>query len=194
VIRAMVAMGGVADVNGVIRKQESRTLILPKSVEAIGDDDNGAVGQVGSGGDVEGVKTLDKSRTGSSQCNNIQSASNWIDHRSSDDANVAVHVGATKVSVAQVRRGAEIDVPVRLVNRGVVSIEGVDAVSYGGNVNEGVRACGSVHAGEHQRLAVDLVVDNALEEHAELFGVDVGRSERGLVQICAGAGIVVVLG
>jgi len=66
----------------------------------------------------------------------------------------------------------EVDVPDGRGGCRIVGVEGVDAVVDGGDDDEVVGASVDLHAGGEQRLGVELVVERALEDHAELRFVD----------------------
>ena len=56
-----------------------------------------------------------------------------------------------------------------------------------------MRPAADLDTGNHKRLRVQLVVHDALEEHAELRLVHIGGRQFGFMQIDAGSGVVVVL-
>jgi hypothetical protein len=77
---------------------------------------------------------------------------------------------------------------------GADGIERVDAVLVGGDVDHVVDAAAwNRHAGDIERLRVDLVVDRAFEQLAEFAHVDVGRREHRFVEVGASAGGVVMV-
>ena len=54
-------------------------------------------------------------------------------------------------------------------------------------------ATGNVDVGNVEWLTVDLVVHDALEQHAKMLSVHVGRRKDGFAQVRAGARVVIVL-
>ena len=88
-----------------------------------------------------------------------------------------------------------VDAPERRRRRRIVGVERVDAVVVGRDVHDVADAeTRNVHALDVQGLHVDLVVDGALEEFAELADVDVRRRQNRLGEVGARPGRVVVLG
>ena len=78
---------------------------------------------------------------------------------------------------------------------GTIGVEGVDAVVLGGDVDDVVRAlAGNFNGRDEERLGIDGAVDTKSAERAELFGVDVLRSEDLFVERGAGAEVVVLRG
>ena len=115
-----------------------------------------------------------------------------VNHRRPNDAHVSVDVCAVEVAIGQICGEAEIDMPVRLGSFRVISIEGVDTVVDDRHVNNIVFGASNSNTRDLERLPVDLVIQNALEEQSELFHVHIRRSQDGLIQIRVGAGIVIV--
>ena len=141
VVGELVAVGGVADVDGVVGEREGGALVLHEGVEGGGGDDGGAVGEVGSGGEIEGVEALLETRGGVGEGDDVEGVVGKADDGGADDAEVAVHVGAAEVGVVEVGGGAEVDVPEGLsgggvVGCGIVRVECVDAVVDGGDEDE----------------------------------------------------------
>ena len=116
-----------------------------------------------------------------------------IDDRRAADADAAGEIDVGAACLTDVgagdrndarRRIRVVDAPERRRRRGIVCVERVDAVVVGGDVDDVADAePGNVHALDVERLTVDLVVDGALEELAELADVDVGRRQDGLVRL-----------
>ena len=127
-----------------------------------------------------------------------------VDDRCAADPDVAgeVQVGAAGLADVGAGHGHDagrgvrvVDAPERSGGRRIVGVEGVDAVVVRRDVDDVADAdARNVDALDVQRLPVDLVVDGALEELAELADVDVGRREHHLGQIGSGPCRVVVLG
>src|SRR5581483_11623197 len=126
---------------------------------------------------------------GSAQRNNIHGISIAVDDRASGNADVAINIGATKVIG---NRSPKIGVPVSHV--GGIGVEGVNAVMHRRDIDHVVDAAADIDIGCHQRLAVNLVIHHVLEEHAKLVDIYVAGRKGGLVQVGAGARVVIVLG
>jgi hypothetical protein len=75
-----------------------------------------------------------------------------------------------------------------------VGIKGVHGVILSCDIDDVVGAAANGHAGDVQRLGVDLPVDRVRKEFAESRGVDVGGSQQRLARILSRALIVVVVG
>jgi hypothetical protein len=192
-VRLFVAVGGVADVDGAVGEREGGALVLHEGVEGGGGDGDGAVVEVGTGGEVEGVEALLEVGAGVGEGDDVEGVAGAVDDGGADDAHVAVDVGAVEGGVVEVGGGAEVDVPDGSC-AGVIGVEGVDAVVDGGDEDEVVGSAVDLDVGGEEGLGVELIVEGELVEEAEVGGVDVGGGEDGLVGIGAGAGVVVVLG
>ena len=84
--------------------------------------------------------------------------------------------------------------PQRSRSFSVVGIEGIDAVVYRGYINDVVSSTAHGEIRNQQWLRINLIVDHAFEQHAEVGLVHIRRRQYGFAQVCAGALVVVVLG
>ena len=87
-------------------------------VEAVGVDDDRALGQVRAGGQVQLMQPLRVAGASGfvaeiRVCDDVQHAARLIDHRRADDAHLAVDVQAAEVCAVQVGGRAEVDMPDR---------------------------------------------------------------------------------
>ena len=96
----------------------------------------------------------------------------------------ALHMSSDR-GIVPARFVEKADLPERRV-AGTIGVEGVDAVVLGGDVETScVPLPGNFDAGHEEWLRVDRAVDFECAEFAELFGIDVLRSEDLLVEIRA---------
>ncbi len=216
-IRPLIAIRGPRDVDGAVFDQQSRALILGARVErdvavrvaSVARAGHARLNQLraararGAGRDVDRVQPLREHAVLFRARHEVHRARGLIDRSGADDADVVdeVAIGATGLAdVGALERqdvGRRIrvgDLPQRRGGRRIVRVERVDAVVVGRDVDDVADAdAGYGHAGHVQRLSVDLVVDRALKELAELTDVDGGRGQDGLIEIGAGAPVIVVL-
>ncbi len=90
------------------------------------------------------------------------------------------------------RRIQKTDMPERLGNHGI-GIRSVDAVVLGGDIHRVVFAlAGNIHAGNEQRMGVNIAIDGKRVKFAELPRVYVLRRRDLFLHIGAGAGVVVL--
>ena len=81
------------------------------------------------------------------------------------------------------------------LGRGAVGVEGIDAVVLGGDEEHVVFALtGNLDVGHIKGLSVSIAVDGKSKDFSKLFGINVLRVENFFVEICPGAGVVVLGG
>ena len=217
-VRALIAVRRPRDVDGAVIEQEGRALIVGARVErdvvlrvtpvARSEharlDDERAAGPLGAVTNVERVQPLDERAVLLGAGDEVHRLRQRVDDRRAADADVAgeVPVGAAGLADVGPEYGNDagcrvrvVDVPERCRRRGIVGVEGIDAVVVGGDVDDIPDAeTRNVEAVYIEWLTIDLVVDGALEELAELADVDVRRRQHRFGKVRARPGGVVVLG
>ena len=173
VIRILIAVRCIAYKNIASGKDKRRTLVLHQRVEAWSHNGSRAVWEIGSGGKVQGVEALGEPASGFAQGHHIERGLFLIHHRRADNAHAAVDIGAAEVRIAEAGGSPEVDMPERGGRTRVVGIERIHAIVDCGHIHDIMPAARYLYVGHEQRLAIDLVVNHPLEDHAELPGVDI---------------------
>ena len=76
----------------------------------------------------------------------------------------------------------------------IVRVEGVDAVILGGDDRQRLlRSVGALSIRDDQRLSVNVTVDDPISKLSKGLPFDVGNTEIGFLEICAGTEIIVVV-
>ena len=200
---ADVAVTGERRVDHAVDQQQPGTIQLRRRVEsdisAAGSrarapdrrgDHHRRARTLGAGDDIDRVDPLDPARRFLSLGDEVDRSRGRIDDRRRGDADLRFEV------VAAVRaRGTDVERPQRRGRRRVVGVEGVDGVVLGRDVDHVVDLrVGHRQTADVERLRIDLSVDGAREQQAELGGVDVGGRQLGLLQVRARASVVVSVG
>ena len=163
----------------------------------------GAARPLGTGADVDRVQPLHERAVLFRARDEVHRLRRGIDRRRAGDADVAgeVDVGAARLADVGARHRHDagrgigvVDAPERRRRRLVVGVERVDAVVVRRDVDHVAQAdAGDADAGDVERLRVDLIVDDALEQFAELADVHVGRRQQRFRGVRASACRVIVL-
>ena len=201
VIRTLIAVRGPRDVDGAVIEEQARALIVRSRVERdvvlrvapvaragdAGLDEQRAAGPLAAVAHIDRVQPLDERAALLRPRDEVHRLRQRVDDRRSADPDVAGEVDVGAAGLADVGAGhgddagrgvRVVDAPQRRRGRRIVGVERVDAVVVCGDVHDIADAeTGNVDALDVQRLRVDLVVNSALEELAELADVDVRRRE-----------------
>ena len=95
--------------------------------------------------------------------------------------------------IVKIRRSTEVHMPDRLRRSRIVRIERIHTVVHRRHIDDIMRTPADLHIRNIQRLAVELVVDSALEEHPKLPAIHIRGSQHGLTQIRSRSRTIVVL-
>ena len=136
------------------------------------------------------MQELNEVGTGGTAGNEIHRPCGCIDHRRTDDPDVAAeilvragtrprHVGVSRRPHAGRR---EVLLPVQCA---VVSVKRIDRVVDRGNEDDVVIAVANGDVADDQRLGVHLIVHGEREHLAKLLSVDIGGGQRGFVVVPA---------
>ena len=169
----------------------------------IGDDDRGAE-SLGPRGDIEGMQALDVAGVAVARLlglrHDVERAGGGVDDGGPRDPDLRHNIAGKHVGLGDRRHpGRRVDeagLPEQTAiapRIRVVGVKGKDAVVLGGHEDDVVRHSADGDIGRVERLRVHKTIHRIREELAETGRTDVGRGETRLLEVLAGAAIVVVI-